>query len=151
MSSVIRFGPAGNSQNFTDMGYKKTEQVPEYLVRFGLNAFEYQCGRGVRISEDAATRFGAIAAENGIALSLHAPYYISLSSLEEEKRRNSVEYILQSARAVHAMGGDRIVVHSGSCAKISREEALALACESMGWALQALDAEGLGHVRVCPR
>ncbi len=150
MNEITRFGPAGSAQSFTEMGYKKNEQIPEYLERFGLNAFEYQCGRGVRISAEAAASFGAAAAEKGIALSLHAPYYISLSSLEEEKRRNSVDYILQSARAVKAMGGERIVVHAGSCAKLSRERALALALESMGWALSALDAEGLGDVRVCP-
>ena len=112
MNRIARFGPAGNSESFTTMGYKKTEQIPEYLAQFGLNAFEYQCGRGVRISSDTAGRLAALAAERDIALSLHAPYYISLSSLEEEKRRNSVDYILQSARAVKAMGGERIVVHT---------------------------------------
>ncbi len=61
-----------------------------------------------------------------------------------------MDYILQSARAVKLLGGTRIVVHSGSCAKISREEALALATEAMGWAIEALDAEGLTDVRVCP-
>ena len=150
MNRIARFGPAGNSESFTTMGYKKTEQIPEYLAQFGLNAFEYQCGRGVRISSDTAGRLAALAAERDIALSLHAPYYISLTSLEEEKRRNSVDYILQSARAVKAMGGERIVVHTGSCAKLSRGQALALAMESMRWALDALDAEGLDSVRICP-
>ena len=47
-----------------------------------------------------------------------------MSSVEEEKRIKSVDYILQSARAVKAMGGERIIVHTGSCGKISREEAI---------------------------
>ena len=47
MNRISRFGPAGNSESFTTMGYKKTEQIPEYLAQFGLNAFEYQCGRGI--------------------------------------------------------------------------------------------------------
>ncbi|HWP50107.1 MAG TPA: TIM barrel protein [Clostridia bacterium] len=132
------------------MGYKKTEQMPEYLTKMGLNAFEYQCGRGVRVNADMAEKFSRLAREANIAVSLHAPYYISLSSVEEEKRRNSVDYILQSARAVKLLGGNRIIVHSGSCSKISREEALALAKEAMGWAIAALDAEGLTDVRICP-
>ena len=49
-----RFGPAGNSESFQAMGYRKTIQVPEYLARMGLDAYEYQCGRGVRISTEAA-------------------------------------------------------------------------------------------------
>ena len=146
----IHFGPAGNSLSFAAQGFKKNTQVPQYLEQFGLNAFEYQCGRGVKISEASAAAFGAAAAEKGIQLSLHAPYFISLSSVEEEKRRGSVNYILQSARAVHAMGGERIVVHSGSCAKMSREEALTLAMDTMRDAVAALDAEGLDRVRICP-
>lgn len=152
MSDILtaHFGPAGNGDSFAAMGYKKTEQTVEYLVKMGLNAFEYQCGRGVRVNEGTMLKLAELGSKAGIAFSLHAPYYISLSSVEEEKRRNSVEYILQSARAVKLLGGNRIVVHSGSCSKISREEALALAKESMQWALDALDAEGLSDIRVCP-
>ena len=145
-----KFGPAGNSFSFKEMGYKSSLEVPEYLVKMGLDAFEYQCGRGVNIGLEKATELGIVAKENGITLSLHAPYYISMSSVEEEKRLNSINYILQSARAVNAMGGNRIVVHTGSCGKISREQALTLACNTMRLALDALDRENLGHIHICP-
>ena len=145
-----RFGPAGNSESFTKMGYKHSLQVPEYIEKMGLDAFEYQCGRGVNIGTEKAQELGRLAKERDIALSLHAPYYISMSSVEEEKRIKSVDYILQSARAVNAMGGERIVVHTGSCGKISREKALALAIDTMKLALCALDENGLGNVRICP-
>ena len=145
-----KFGPAGNSESFTAMGYKSSLQVPEYIIKMGLDAFEYQCGRGVNIGLEKAEQLGKLAAERGIALSLHAPYYISMSSVEPEKRQNSIRYILESARAVHAMGGNRIVVHTGSCGKISREEALSLAVDTMKNAIAALDAEGLSQVRICP-
>lgn len=52
--SMIRFGPAGAADSFAAMGYKKTAQMPEYLEKMGLTAFEYQCGRGVRITDEAA-------------------------------------------------------------------------------------------------
>lgn len=145
-----KFGPAGTSDSFSQMGYKNSLQVPEYLVKMGLDHFEYQCGRGVNIGEDKAKELGKIASEKGISLSLHAPYYISMSSVEEEKRLNSVNYILASARAVNAMGGDRIVVHTGSCGKISREYALELALDTMKIALNALKSEGLSNVHICP-
>ena len=145
-----KFGPAGNSESFTKMGYKHSLQVPEYIVKMGLDAFEYQCGRGVNIGQDKAAALGKLAKEKGIALSLHAPYYISMSSLEEDKRIKSVDYILQSARAVNAMGGERIVVHTGSCGKIPREDALTLATDTMKMAIDALDAEGLSNIRICP-
>lgn len=145
-----KFGPAGNSESFAALGYKNSLQVPEYIVKMGLDCYEYQCGRGVNIGEDKARELGEKAKNAGISLSLHAPYYISMSSVEEEKRLNSVNYILTSARAVNAMGGDRIVVHTGSCGKISRERALELALDTMRLALDALDREGLSSVHICP-
>lgn len=147
---MIWFGPAGNAESFTKMGYKSTPQIPEYLEKMGLNAYEYQCGRGVRINRESVLKLKAGCAQRGIRLSLHSPYYISLSSVEEEKRLGSVKYILESAEAADLMGAERVVVHSGSCSKISREEALALAKETMKMALGALDEAHLGHITLCP-
>ncbi|MEM1483937.1 TIM barrel protein [Oscillospiraceae bacterium PP1C4] len=148
--AVVRFGPAGNSESFTAMGYKKNTQIPEYIEKMGLSAYEYQCGRGVKISDAAASELGKLAAARNIQLSLHAPYYISMSSVEEDKRLNSINYVLQSARAIYAMGGERIVIHTGSCGKISRDAALALAVDTTTKCMEALDAEGLSHIRMCP-
>jgi len=145
-----KFGPAGTGDNFKTLGFKSSLQVPEYLVSMGLDCFEYQCGRGVNIGTEKAIQLGEIAKEKGITLSLHAPYYISMSSVEEEKRLNSINYILASARAVNAMGGNRIIVHTGSCSKISRETALELAIDTMKKSLEALKAEGLSHIHICP-
>lgn len=145
-----KFGPAGNSESFAALGYKNSLQVPEYIVKMGLDCYEYQCGRGVNIGEEKAKELGEKAKAAGISLSLHAPYYISMSSVEEEKRLNSINYILASAKAVNAMGGDRIVVHTGSCGKITREQALSLALDTMKKAIDALDSEGLSHIHICP-
>ena len=147
---MVKFGTAGLDENFSLQGHKKTIEVPTYLSNMGLDAFEYQCGRGVKIKEAAAVEFGKEAAAKGITLSLHAPYYISISSLEEEKRLNSVGYILDSAKAIKAMGGKRVIFHSGSCAKLTREAALAKAVDTMGLIMKALDENDLGDITVCP-
>ncbi|MBO4693729.1 MAG: TIM barrel protein [Clostridia bacterium] len=146
----IKFGPAGNSKSFFEKGYKHAMDVPQYLTEMGLDAFEYQCGRGVNIGDDKAKQFGIEAKKRNITLSLHAPYYISMSSVDEQKRLNSINYILSSARAANAMGADRIIVHTGSCGKISREEALLLAKDTMKLSLEALDSEGFSHIHICP-
>ena len=116
----------------------------------GLSAYEYQCGRGVRVNDSTLETMRKQAAEHDIAISLHAPYYISLASAEVEKRDNSIRYILESARAVVAMGGNRIVVHPGGLGGVSREEATAIASETLRRAQQTLDAEGLSNVHICP-
>ncbi|MEG0753217.1 MAG: TIM barrel protein, partial [Angelakisella sp.] len=109
-----------------------------------------QCGRGVRVNANTAAILKAEFAARGLRMSLHAPYYISLSGVEEEKRLASIGYILESARAARLLGADRIIVHSGSCSKITREEALALAKDTLKRAQQALDDEGLGDITICP-
>ncbi len=145
-----KFGPAGTPESFARMGYKGSLDVPDYIVRMGLDAFEYQCGRGVNISEDKARELGRLAAKVGITLSIHAPYYISLASAEAEKRDNSISYIIQSARAADYMGATRIIVHAGSKGKMEREAAVSLAVDTFARAIKALDSEGLGHITVCP-
>ena len=135
----IRFGTAGTSDSFAAQGYKSSLDVPEYTAKMGLNAFEYQCGRGVRLGLDKAARMAALAAQRDILFSVHAPYYISMSSLEEDKRLNSIQYLLQSAAVCRALGGRRIIFHSGSCGKQSREAALKKALDTMRRAVAALD------------
>lgn len=145
-----RFGTAGTPEDFKQKGFKGTADIPDYLTGMSLNAFEYQCGQGIRIGAELANKLGEKARERNIRLSLHAPYYISLSSIDPEKRDNSVNYILQSARAANAMGADRIIIHSGSCGKLLRKEALKLAGETLLKARNALIGEGLGHIHCCP-
>ncbi len=147
---TARFGPAGNSESFAAAGFKSTLQAPAWLAQMGLTAYEYQCGRGVRVSVDSALQLGALAKEYDIALSLHAPYFISLASVDPQKRDNSITYILDSARAVSLMGGNRIVVHPGGLGGRSREEATALAKETLIRAQAALDENGLSDVHICP-
>lgn len=150
MPNKALFGPAGNCEAFAAAGYKHTVQIFPWLQEQGLTAYEYQCGRGVRLSESTAEAMRAAAEKAGITVSVHAPYFISLASAEEEKRDNSLKYILDSARAVSWLGGDRIVVHPGGLGGRSREEATALATETLLRAQALLDAEGLSHVHICP-
>lgn len=148
MSAV--FGTAGNCEDFYASGRKSSLEAPEWIKINGLRAYEYQCGKGVKISPDAAKKLGSSAKEQGIALSLHAPYYISLSSTDPEKRTNSIGYILASLEAAKNMGATRVVVHSGSCGSITRRNALNLAKDTLHRALNAADEAGYGDISLCP-
>lgn len=150
MSETIRFGTAGTSDSFSVMGYKTSMDVPEYTARMGLNAFEYQCGRGVRLGLDKAEKMARLAQPKDVLFSVHAPYYISMSSMEEDKRLNSIDYILQSCALVKALGGKRVIFHSGSCGKQSREAALEKALDTMRRTVEACDAAGFGDLTLCP-
>ncbi|MCM1166766.1 MAG: TIM barrel protein [Lachnospiraceae bacterium] len=145
---MITFGPGGNSLSW---GKRKfPAELPQYLGELGLNGYEIECGRGVRISEAAVNELPGLAEENGIYITLHAPYFISLSSVEEEKRLNSVNYILEAAKAAKSVGARKIVVHSGSCSKMTRAEATYLAKRTLTLAQKALDENGLSDIIICP-
>ena len=145
-----RFGPAGISDSFAAQGYKSSLDIPAYTAGMGLDAFEYQCGHGVRLAEDKARQMAALAAEKGIVFSVHAPYYISMSSLDEEKRLGSIRYLLQSAQLCRALGGRRIIFHPGSCGKQSRAAALEKALDTLRRGVEALDEAGYGDMTLCP-
>ena len=146
----IRFGTAGTSDSFAAQGYKNSLDIPEYTAKMGLNAFEYQCGHGVRLGLEKAQKMAADAAARDILFSVHAPYYISMSSLEEDKRLNSIHYLLQSAAVCKALGGKRVIFHPGSCGKQSREAALEKALDTMRRAQEALDEAGFSDITLCP-
>ncbi len=147
---MIQFGPGGNCEWFKAEGNKNSAQMPAFLNKIGLTAYEVECGRGVRMNDAVAKELRAEAEKYGITLSIHAPYYISMSSLEEEKRQGSIRYLLESAALAKKIGAKRIIFHSGSCAKISREEATALAVDTLQKAVEVFDAEGYGDLILCP-
>ena len=125
------FGPGGNGDWFDDEGKISTLQAPGWLKEKGLDAFEYEAGNGITGGEATLRAIGEKAREHGIFMSLHAPYFISLSGVEEEKRLKSIEYIQKSLWAAELLGADTIVIHSGSAAKITREEGMRLSMDTL--------------------
>ncbi len=125
------FGPGGNSESFYAAGHKATVEAPGWLEEIGLDAYEYQGGRGINASEASLAAVGKKAAEHGILMSLHAPYFISLSGIVEETRLKSIGYIQKSLWAADLLGADTIVIHCGSLQKQSREAALDLSRDTL--------------------
>lgn len=138
----IKFGPAGNAQSFADAGFKSTVDAPRWMHEMGLNAYEYQCGRGVNIGEETARKIAAQAVLHDIAMSLHAPYYINLSNRDEERVQKNIGYVLASCQAATWLGADRIVVHTGGVGKQSRTKAFENTKENVRDILNAVEQAG---------
>ena len=147
---MIRFGPSGNSDIFYEQGYKSSAQMPAWLGKMGLNAYEYQCSKGVKISAQLAGQIGGQARLNDIFLSIHAPYYINMASEEKEKRVNSTRYVLETLQAARWMGAKRVVVHTGSCSRTSRDHSLQIAKQVMKDTICEADSSGFGDIAICP-
>ena len=142
-----KFGPAGNAESFP---YKSSVDAPRWLSSLGLDAYEYQCGKGVNVGEETARKLGAAAAANSVALSLHAPYFINLANPDPESLKKTTGYIIAACRAADWMGAARVVIHSGALMKRTRREAQDIALNSLKEIVAAVDGEGFGHITLCP-
>jgi len=146
----VRFGPAGNSDFFTAHVSKASVDAPGWLRGLGLDAYEYQCGKGVNIGEQTARKLGQEAERHSIVLSLHAPYFINLANPDPESLNNTARHILAACRAADWMGAGRVVIHTGTLMKRTRRQALDIALVSLREIIRICDGEGYGHLTLCP-
>ena len=138
-----KFGPGGNSDAFKLAGFSSSLDAPAWISAQGLDAYEYEAGNGLSASPMMLKAIGREAQAHNIKMSYHAPYFISLSGIDPEKRLKSVSYIKQSLDAAHNLGANVIVVHTGSAAKISRDEAMRLAADTLAHTLAEVDTHGV--------
>lgn len=146
----VKFGTAGNPEAFLAEGHKKSRDMPLWLKRKGLEAYEYQCGKGVTVGEATARDIGQQASLAGITLSLHAPYFVNPANPDQESQEKTAGYVLAACRVARWMGAGRVVVHTGALQKRSRAEALAIAKDSFRMLRRRCDDEGYGDILLCP-
>ena len=94
------FGPGGNSQAFL-VDHSLTAEAPLYVKNIGLDLYEYEAGNGIASSPAALKTIAKEACKNNIKITFHAPYFISLSGVDAEKRLNSIRYIRESLDAAY--------------------------------------------------
>ena len=147
---MIKFGPSGNSIAFSEAGHSKSEESAVWVKNLGLSCFEYSFGRGVNLSDERAESIGKAFKENGVEISVHAPYYINFANPEEENALKSYNYVLQSAEKVKIMGGKRVVFHPASQGKMKREQAVALTIKRLETLRDIIYEKGLNDLIYCP-
>ena len=145
-----RFGTAGNPDGFYQAGKKQSKDMPPWLREQGLEAYEYQCGKGVTVGEATARAIGRAAAEAGIALSLHAPYFVNPANPDPDSQEKTLGHVLKACQVAQWMRADRGVVHTGALQKRTREEALATAKAFFQTLRRRCDEAGYGDILLCP-
>lgn len=144
------FGPSGNSASFAAEGYSKTEQAAAWVKARGLDCFEYSFGRGVNMGEEKAAIIGEAFKRADVKISVHAPYFINFASTEEDKASNSYRYVLDSAKMVDLMGGERVIFHPAAQGKATRESAVNLTLTRIKYLCDFIYANNLEHLTYCP-
>lgn len=147
---MIKFGPSGSSKSFSENSKNTTLDIPKWLKNMDLDCFEYSFGRGVRMSNATAEKIGSAFSKENIEISVHAPYYISFASLDEQKLLNSTNYIMQSLEKLKLMGGNRCVFHPGSESGQQRCEAMKKILGAVDYTLQKMQEYGFENMIICP-
>ena len=147
---MIKFGPSGSCEEFHAQNFKKTADGVNWLKERGVDLYEYSFGRGVNISRESAQETGKAFASVGIEMSVHAPYFINLATVEDQKKENNVKYIMDSLEALKNFGGNRCVFHPGSPVKLERAEAMSILLNSFEKIVALKHEYGYDDLYLCP-
>ncbi len=147
---MIKFGPSGNGDDFYAAGFKHTVEAAGFCKSLGLDCYEYSFGRGVNISEATAAEIGEAFKNAGVEISAHAPYFINFANPDDEAAQKSYNYVLSSARAIVAMGGERVVFHPAAQGKAERGEAVRLTSDRLKILRDLIYSNGFENLKFCP-
>ncbi len=135
--SAIRVGPARVPS------HDSPEEAVRLLLERGYSACEIYFEGGFWMDYAFAERFGTLAHEAGILLSVHAPIAAFVGHLDRGKKfRMAVGMLDHSAGIAVAAGAELVVFHPGFLLERSREEALAAVTEQLCELRERLEAKG---------
>jgi deoxyribonuclease IV len=124
----LRLGPPSVRQDLFFMPNEKGRirkgkkyEIPQYLTEMGLNAYEFSAGRMAKFADSPDyEKFRINVEKYDLAVSIHAPYYISLTSESEETYERTIERVANVYAWAVWLKAKRIVVHPGTYGKKKR-------------------------------
>jgi len=136
---ALRFGPARVPSRETP------EQAVALLVERGYSACEIDFEGRFWMDYPWAERFGTLAREQGIALSVHAPIAGFLGHVERDRKHGmAVGMLDHSAGIAKACGAELVVFHPGFLLGRERPEALRAVCEQLSDLRERLEGKDRG-------
>jgi len=125
-----------------------TLEAVRQVGELGLSALEVNYVRGARAAEGTTRAIGEAAERAGVALSAHAPYYISLNSKEMATRERSVGHIVETARRCAWLGAPYFAMHGGTYGGLPPDTATDGVVARLREVRLRMDEEGIAGVRV---
>src|SRR3954470_23620104 len=133
----LRFGPARVPSR------DSPEEAIGILQELGYTACEIDFEGGFWMDYPWAERFGGLAREAGIALSVHAPIAGFMGHVERDKKqRMAVGMLDHSAGIAKTAGAELVVFHPGFLLGREREDGIASAVEQLGELRERLERKG---------
>jgi deoxyribonuclease-4 len=140
VSLSFRFGTVG-SPLATPKKPGGTVGGIQYAASVGLDALELAWVQGVRVGELACAAIKQASEEAGVALSVHAPYYINLNG-EDEKWPRLRKYLMDAAHFGNLAGATDIVFHPGTYFGRPADEVLKVTIPRLQGCVEELRAAG---------
>lgn len=112
-----------------------------HLRSLGLSALELGWVRAVRVTEETCAAIKTTAAEQDVALSVHAPYFINLNGDDEEWPR-SRQRLMDAAHYGNLAGATDIIFHPGSYFERPPAEVLKVAIPRLAECVETLRGAG---------
>ncbi len=134
----IRVGPARVPS------HESPDEAVQLLLDRGYDACEIDFESGFWMDYPWAERFGVLAREHDVALSVHAPLFGFMGHLEPSGRKftSAVGALDRSAGIAAATDAELVVLHPGFLLGRSREDAIAAVVEQLGVLRERLVAKG---------
>src|SRR3712207_52998 len=133
----LHFGPARVPSR------ESPEAAIDLLLERGYSACEIDFEGGFWMDYPWAERFGELAADAGIRLSVHAPIAGFMGHLERDKKyRMAVGMLDHSAGVAKACGAELVVFHPGFLLGRGRAAAIDAVCEQLADLRTRLEGKG---------
>jgi deoxyribonuclease-4 len=125
MTLSFRFGTVGSPKGTPKKPGGSTGAIL-FSKSIGLTAFELGWVQSVRVSEETCSLIKQTAMEQGVGISVHAPYFINLNANADEWPK-SRKRLMDAAHYGNLAGATDIIFHPGSYFERPAEEVLKVA------------------------
>lgn len=147
---MTKFGVAGNSSSFFEQGHISTIEAAKWCKDRGIDIFEYSFGRGINLSDKTANDIGQEFLNNGVEISVHAPYYINFANTDSDMIAKSIGYVMNSLKKLQQFGaGDRLVFHGATQGKLDRLVAVQTAKDNIKLLANKIEENNFTNYKVC--
>lgn len=143
---MVRFGVAGFPLAYLDDRKNKKDRgrIFRWIADLGLDAVELQMTYGPRTKPEICREYRELALDAGIRISVHAAYYIVLTSSESEKIQRSIDTLLKTFELSEFLGAREVILHPGPLYGGSEDEAFARFVENCSSFIDSLGEADIG-------
>lgn len=115
--SKIKLGTSGVPPNFWKSNYSKGKDsrlnMPFWIKDLGLSAYEVLYTYGARMKEENALILKENTKKTNVWLTVHAPYYVVLTSQNLDGVKRSQEELLKTIKLANLMHAHNVILHPG--------------------------------------